>query len=370
MPSTNYDPRYPFGKPSNASKTTEAKKSEQPAQEKKASSTKQSKSVKEKQGHPVRNTIIALCTLGALGAAGYFGYEWYQDAQAKDVEPVQTQPTGPILHCPVFKQGTVNATLEEREAYAYILGGLDTAEPFPRALRTAVARSTLVGLESGLSKAEALERAEKALFDGIIKDAGTAIFEKNGVRYCVPSGLARLETNFPTNAAVQNRDLPYVLQAIPFCLETLKANLDAYSEDEARTMLETFGQAMVIPNLGREASREAGKDQEWAIETQKAVLQGTLERLHGETSPHEAICQAINAEIKDEYLIQSPMFVYTQAQTARILQGKTQAQMKAALRENLTQLMERPKEWMGRNDGWLSSRSPVRPQNTQGGANR
>ena len=368
MSSTDYDPRYPFVKPS---KPAEAKKTRTTTEEKIPDSQKKEQSVRAKQGHPVRNTFLTLTILGVLGTIGYFGYEWYQDNQEKmGSTPSQGQVAEAVVGCPVYKAGTINATLQEREAYTYIDGGLDGQGRFSEDFRRAVVRETLLGLQSGMSKADALARAEKALFEGIAKDADTAVFRKNGVGHRVGYGLSRLETNFKPAIAVQTRDVSRILQAVPFCLEALKANLAVYSEDEAQTMLETFGSVMALPNLGREATKYVARNQEWAIEAQKKVLRETFERIGHGATPHDAICLSVYAVFeKNRGMSQTPIAFYAQAQTAKILQGKTRSQMLGALQENLTQLEKYPQGWIGQNN-WLNSRMPVAPQNTQGGASR
>lgn len=361
MPSTNYDPRYPFGKPSGSAKSQSAPEPatktppKSTVKEEKSQLTEEEKKAKEKRWGVVKKSILGALILAAV----LYSYDKYQDRQEheayldkKDFIPVQTSENEPILHCPVYQQGTINATLEEREAYAHVIGGLDAHERFPEELRRAVVREVLIGLESGMGKAEALARAEQALFQGIAQDANTNIFKKNNVGHQVAHGLSRLQTNFPTPVAVQTRDIPKILTAIPFCLETVQANLDSYSADEARTMLETFGTMMARPNLGREATQYVGKNQEWAIESQKKILRETARAIQGGVAPHEASCRAVSAVFRDT---QTPMAFHAQAQTAKLLQGKTRSQMLGALWESLTQLREYPQGWVGQNAGWLST---------------
>ncbi|MBR6675011.1 MAG: hypothetical protein IKL32_03720 [Alphaproteobacteria bacterium] len=386
MPSTNYDPRYPFGKP--AKKTEQSKMASQPepkveeqtqttAEEKipqpkttaKEKTPQSEKSAKEKRSKLIRNTLIGMVVLAAAGYI-YGEYQEHQERQEykafqekRDFLPNKTQENEPILHCPVYKQGAIGATLEEREAYAHVIGGLDAHERFPEELRRAVVREVLIGLESGMGKADALARAEQALFQGIAQDANTNIFKKNNVGHQVAYGLSRLQTNFPTPVAVQTRDVPRILKAIPFCLETVQANLDSYSADEAQTMLETFGTMMVRPDLGREVTQYVAKNQEWAIEAQKKVLRETARGIQGGFTPHEATCRAVSAVFNDT---QTPIAFYAQAQTAKLLQGKTHSQMLGALGANLEQLKEYPQGWIGQNASWLSARTPAPTPNTQG----
>lgn len=351
--STDYDPRYPFGKPSDnmSKKPVDETKSKAQAYDgakadDKSHKKTQTKSVKGKGGFPVLKTMLIL---GAL-AASYYGYNWYQDIQQKEEAVNQIRLSEPALHCPAYQKGTINSTLEEREAYAYLIGGLDAHDVFPEELKKAIVRETLVGLESGMGKAEAFAYAEKSLFEGIVQDANTAVFKKGQTGHRVGSGLSRLEKNFPTPVAVQTRDVPRILKAIPFCLESLKANLDAYSPAEAQVMLETFGSMLVHPELGREAAKTAGKNQEWTAMSQADVIRETTQRLSGDVAPHDALCHAVNVVFRDA---NSPIAFYTYAQAARIMHGKNQLQMENALNENLEQIQSYPEGWVGKNTGWL-----------------
>lgn len=326
--------------------------------------TEEEKKVKRRR--IIKNTVLS--ALALVGA--WYVYDQYQDHKEqeayldkKDFIPVQTSENEPILHCPVYQQGTIKATLEEREAYAHVVAGLDAHERFPEELRRAVVREVLIGLESGMDKADALTRAEKALFQGIAQDANTNIFKRNGVGHQVAYGLSRLQTNFPTPVAVQTRDVPKILTAVPFCLEVVKANLESYSADEARTMLKTFGTMMARPNLGEETIQYVGKNQAWAIESQKNVLRETARGIQGGLTPYEASCRAVSVVFNDA---QTPIAFHAHAQTSRILQGKTHSQMLGALWENLTQLREYPQGWVGQNTGWLSTMQKRPPSNTNG----
>ena len=367
MSSADYDPRYPFGKPSRQTNRTKAasasaSRSKQAPKKESSQSKEASKVPGVKQGSPLKNTFVTLAILGALGAAGYFGYNWYQDNQEKtQPEPSQAQAAEEVLHCPVYQKGIANPTQAESEAYGRVIAGLDAHERFPEELRRAIVHETLLGLDNGMGKAEALERAEQALFQGIAKDANINIFERNGIRHCVGTGLSRLETNFSMAGAVavQTKDVPLILRSIPFSLETLKANLDAYSAEEARTMLKVFGTTMLCPNLGREASRYVNKNTEWLTGVQMQVFRETSQRISEDTKntpPHDIICQAVKAVFENT---QTPEAFFTYAQTAKILHGKTRSQMVSALSENLTQLREYPQGWMSQNAGWLNPKTPA-----------
>ena len=317
-----------------------------------------------------RHRIIKNTVLSALALVGaWYVYDQYQAHKTKeanlykrDFVPVQTSKE--TWQCPVYQQGPNNARLDEREAYAHVVAGLDAHERFPEELRRAVVREVLIGLESGMGMAGALTRAENALFQGIAQDANTNIFERNGVCYQVAYGLSRLQTNFPTPVAVQTRDVPKILKAVPFCLEVVKANLASYSADEARTMLKTFGTMMARPNLGEETVQYVGKNQAWAIESQKNVLRETARGIRGGLTPHEASCRAVSVVFNDT---QTPIAFHAYAQTSRILhgkEGKTHSQMLGALWENLTQLREDPQGWIGKNTGWLLTRQTPPHSNT------
>lgn len=349
---SDYDPRYPFGKPTSSTKKAEEKKEEKTQSATAENDQTQPKQPKQPskdttQSHTLRNTLITLGILGALAGAAYGAYSYLQDEPQKESI---TQTNEPVLHCPVFNPTAIKASYDERRSHAYVNGNLDAHPTFSDELNEVVAREILIGLSSGLEKYQAIGMADQNLQDGIKYDKQ---HPPRGIGY----GLTQLRSNFPTPMAVQTRDVDRVLGAASFRMQTAVSNLDGYSADEAQKVLEMFGGLMVHPDLGREVVREASQNQDWAAEVQKRVIRETSQGIHNGMMPHDAVCYAVSSVFDNT---RTPMAFYTYAQTMNILSGKTKTQMLNALGENLEQLKTQPYAWVSSHSAWLSTMSPAR----------